>query len=111
MDTLALIVAVVALVLAIVALKRTGGIGDLRQQLDSLSGDVRHQTEAMSEVVREKTADALSRLEQLLRRKEGAMKEGSDKGPPRTTPAPPQDEEHTKPDSLPKASSERGEPS
>ena len=62
MEILTLLIALAALVIAIIAFQRTGGIGDLRRQVEGLSGK--------TETAREKTADVLDRLEQLIRGKE-----------------------------------------
>jgi len=73
MEILALIIAVVALVLAFVAIKRTGGLGDIRRQVEALRGDIREQVDALgptTETMRGKTADALDKLEQFVRGKE-----------------------------------------
>jgi hypothetical protein len=71
---------VLALVVATMAYARTGGIKDLRRQVDSLN--------SASESVREKTADVLSRMERLIRGREKADPEESrgderDDRPPR----------------------------
>lgn len=63
MDVLTLLIAVVALVIAILAFQRTGGIHDLRRQMDDLSEKTEHATKGAREV----TADALGRLETLIR--------------------------------------------
>jgi len=68
MEVLTLLIAVAALVIAVAAYTRTGGIQDLRRQVDSLS--------SASESVREKTADALARLERLTRGREKPPGEG-----------------------------------
>lgn len=62
MEVFTLIIAVVALVLAVVAFVRSGGIGDLRRQLDTVS--------AKTETARDRTADVLDRLERLIRGRE-----------------------------------------
>jgi len=67
MEAVTLILAVVALVIAIIAFQRTGGIGELRQQVDNLS--------SKTETVRERTANLLDRFERLVR---GRAKESSD---------------------------------
>jgi hypothetical protein len=79
MDILALILSVIALGMATFALKRTGGIQDIRNQVDALGTDVKRQlgtlgtkTEAVGGAMREKTAEALGRLEQLVRGKDSA---------------------------------------
>jgi len=58
MVALTFIIAVIALVIAIAAFKRTGGLGELKHQVQTLDS------------VRARTADALNRLEQLVRGKE-----------------------------------------
>lgn len=62
MEVMTLLIALVALVIAIIAFQRTGGIGDLRRQVEGLSGK--------TETAREKTADVLDRFEHLIRGKE-----------------------------------------
>lgn len=62
MEALTLLIALIALAIAIVAFKRTGGIEDLRRQVDGFGSKF--------EMARQKTADALDRLEQLIRGKE-----------------------------------------
>lgn len=59
MQVFTLIVAVVALVLAVVALVRTGGMGAFRRPLDTLG--------TATGAARDRTADALDRLERLIR--------------------------------------------
>jgi len=59
MATLALIIAVVALVIAIAAYRRTGGVVELQNHIQTLS--------STTDSVRDRTADALNRLEQLVR--------------------------------------------
>lgn len=78
MEVVTLIVAVVALVIAVIAFVRTGGIGDLRRQLDTVS--------SKTESARDRTADVLDRLEHLIRGKEKppSEREGGSGGP--TTP-------------------------
>jgi chemotaxis regulatin CheY-phosphate phosphatase CheZ len=67
MDAITLLIAVVALIIAILAYIRTGGMRDQIHQFDSLtSTDLKKQIE----VLREKTADALDRLEKVVRKTE-----------------------------------------
>jgi hypothetical protein len=75
MEVATLIIAVVALVLGLAAFMRTGGIRDLRHQLDAVS--------ARTEAARDRTADLLDRLERLVRGREKpqAEKEGETGGP------------------------------
>ena len=75
MDILALIIAVVALVIAIAAFKRTGGVGELHHQIQTLS--------STTDSVRDRTADALTRLEQLVRGKERPKPDEQSDPPPR----------------------------
>lgn len=62
MEVLALIIAVIALVIAVAAFVRTGGIRELKGQVQTLG--------STTDSVRDRTADALNRLEQLIRGKE-----------------------------------------
>jgi hypothetical protein len=63
MEVLTLLIAVVALVVAILAFQRTGGIHDLRRQMEDLT----EKSELATKGARDKTADALSRLETFIR--------------------------------------------
>lgn len=63
MEIVTLLIAVVALVIAILAFQRTGGIHDLRRQIEDLSEKSEHATKG----ARDMTADALSRLETFIR--------------------------------------------
>ena len=62
MEVLTLLIAIIALVVALVAFARTGGVQDLRHQVQTLSSS--------SDSMRDRTADALERLEQFVRGKE-----------------------------------------
>ena len=75
MEAITLLIAVVALVISILAYQRTGGTGDLKRPMDSMtsSTDLKKQMEAlmaMTDSLREKTADALDRLEKAIRKTE-----------------------------------------
>ena len=63
MAKLALLIALIALVLAFLAYQRAGGTQDVQLQIQSLQRAV--------EVAREETANALGRLEKVLRPSEG----------------------------------------
>ncbi|MFH1624012.1 MAG: hypothetical protein ABID54_02510 [Pseudomonadota bacterium] len=65
MSVLALIIAIVALFLAIISFKRTGGIKELQDQVNSF--------DSIASSLRDKTASALQKMEKALRRtdKEG----------------------------------------
>ena len=75
MEGITLLIAVVALIIAILAYQRTGGTADLKRQLESKtsSADLKKQIDAlmaMTDSLREKTADALDRLEKVIRKTE-----------------------------------------
>jgi uncharacterized protein YoxC len=75
MEGITLLIAVVALIIAILAYQRTGGTADLKRLLDSKtsSTDLKKQMDglvAMTDALREKTADALDRLEKVIRKTE-----------------------------------------
>jgi len=63
MDVFTLIVAIVALVIAIMAFQRTGGIHNLRHQMEELSSKSDQATKSARDI----TADALDRLETFIR--------------------------------------------
>lgn len=77
MGTVAFIISIVALVLSIWALKRTGGVEEMRTKVDALSSlgltEMKRQVESLSslgESLRERTADILDRLEKKVRGEE-----------------------------------------
>ena len=75
MEGITLLIAVVALILSILAYQRTGGTTDLKRQIETgaSSPDLKKQIEAlvaMTDSLREKTADALDRLEKVIRKTE-----------------------------------------
>lgn len=75
MDSITLLIAVVALIIAILAYQQTGGTAELKRQLESKTSsvDLKKQMEtlvAMTDSLREKTADALDRLEKVIRKTE-----------------------------------------
>lgn len=80
MAVLAFILSLVAIAMAYVALQRTGGLRDLRQQMDHLTA----KTEDAAKGARETTADILQRLEHMVR---GSGTQPSSKG--ETHPPPP----------------------
>jgi cation transport ATPase len=66
---------VVALIIAILAYQRTGGTAELKRQLESRTSsvDLKKQVDAlvaMTDNLREKAADALDRLEKVIRKTE-----------------------------------------
>ena len=75
MEALTLLIAVIALIIAILAYQRTGGTADLARRIESgvSSEDLKKQMAAlttMTDALREKTADALDRLEKVIRKTE-----------------------------------------
>jgi predicted Holliday junction resolvase-like endonuclease len=75
MEAITLLIAVVALILSILAYQRTGGTAELKRQIESKSSsfDLKKEMDslvAMTDALREKTADALDRLEKVIRKTE-----------------------------------------
>jgi uncharacterized protein YoxC len=77
MEWVAFIIAVVALVLSIWALMRTGGLVEMKSKVDALSSlglmEMKKQVESLSSMgdsLREKTADILDRVEKKIRGEE-----------------------------------------
>jgi len=75
MDAIILLIAVVALIIAILAYQRTGGTAELKRKIESTipPEDLKKQLNAlaaMTDSLREKTADALDRLEKVIRKTE-----------------------------------------
>ena len=77
MDILAFLLSLIAIMMAFIALQRTGGVKNLHKQIDALSS----KTEDVAQGARETTADALRRLEQLIRGREGQSPGDADKPP------------------------------
>ncbi len=69
MTILTFIIAVVALVVAVLAYQKAGGIRDLQEQAEALR--------FVADNLREKTADALDKLEKSLRKAEEKKEEKS----------------------------------
>ncbi len=63
MGALAIILSIAAIIMAFIALQRTGGLKDFRQQMDLMTS----KTEEATKGARETTADALRRLEHIIR--------------------------------------------
>jgi len=73
MEAITLLIAVVALIISILAYQRTGGTAELKRQIESKTSslDLRQEMDAlvnMTDALREKTADALDRLEKVVRK-------------------------------------------
>ena len=92
------IIAIIALIISILAYRRTGGAKELKKTVDNLSStmesvkdrtgeSVREQVEKLTSVtesLREKTADAIDRVEKSLRTK--PQRKRTRKKPPRKKP-------------------------
>jgi len=69
------VTSIVALIISILAYQRTGGTAELRKKIqttvppDELKKQV-ERLEVMTDTLREKTADALERLEKVIRKAE-----------------------------------------
>jgi HAMP domain-containing protein len=77
MEWFTLIVAVIALVISIWSIKRTGGLVEMKSKVDALSSlgltEMKKKVDSLSslsESFREKTADVLDRLEKKVRGEE-----------------------------------------
>jgi predicted Holliday junction resolvase-like endonuclease len=75
MEAITLLIAVVALIISILAYQRTGGTVELKRQIESKTSSLDLKKEmdtlvAMTDALREKTADALDRLEKVIRKTE-----------------------------------------
>ena len=88
MDVLAFLIAVIALIIAVLAFQKVGGLGDMKKQTEVLTqiGDAIIKA---TNSLREKTADVLDKLEAGLRSKEvkpGTKKETKEEGGEKDTP-------------------------
>jgi hypothetical protein len=75
MYALILIISIIALVLAVVSFRRTGGLQDIKSQISNL--------ESIMGPLREKTANVLGKMEKALRnteKEEGPEKKEEDAG-------------------------------
>lgn len=91
MEVLTLLIAVIALVIAVLAFQRTGGILDVKRQMEDLSLKSEHATKS----ARDMTADALGRLESFIRgqQKSPRNEESSEPSKPSETSEPPKPED------------------
>ena len=67
METLALIVAIVALIIAIVAYYRTGGVAALKKRVETLTDAGETMVSKATDSLRDKTADVLGKVEEAVR--------------------------------------------
>lgn len=77
MAFLAIILSLIAIAMAYIALQRTGGLRDLKQQMDHLTS----RTEDVAKGARETTADILQRLEHMVQGS-GAQSANKDENAP-----------------------------
>jgi len=75
MEAITLLIAVVALIISILAYQRTGGTAELKRRIESTVSpeDLKRQVDAlasMTDALRDRTADALDRLEKVIRKTE-----------------------------------------
>jgi hypothetical protein len=66
MEILALVIAIIALILAIVAYYKVGGVADLKKQTEVLT-NVGETVAKATDSLRDKTADVLDRMEAAIR--------------------------------------------
>ena len=67
MGTVTLIIAIVALIIAIVAYYRTGGVAALKKQVEGLTNAGETMVSKATDSLRDKTADALDKVEGAVR--------------------------------------------
>ena len=75
MEAVTLLIAVAALIISILAYQRTGGTAELKRRIESRTSslDLKKEVDTlvtMTDALREKTADALDRLEKVVRKTE-----------------------------------------
>ena len=68
MEAVTLLIAVAALVIGVIAFIRTGGMTDMRRQIENVT--------TRTESARDRTADVLDRLERLIRGRDKGEREG-----------------------------------
>ena len=67
METVALIISIVALIIAIVAYSRTGGVADLKKRVETLTNASESIVSKASDSLRDKAADMLGKVEDAVR--------------------------------------------
>jgi hypothetical protein len=70
MVTVALIISIVALIIAIVAYYRTGGVADLKKRVEVLTDAGESMVSKAGDSLRDKTADVLGKVEDAVRGEE-----------------------------------------
>nr|NIN01199.1 hypothetical protein [candidate division Zixibacteria bacterium] len=86
MEVLTLILPIAALVIAVLAYKRAGGMADLKQRVNQIASgvDIRKSVDALvaaTDTLKEKSAEAIAKLEATVKREKREEK------PPGTEPA------------------------
>ena len=72
METVALIISIVALIISIVAYSRTGGIAALKKRIEALTDAGEDIVSKAGDTLRDKTADVLGKVEDAVRGEEEA---------------------------------------
>jgi len=67
MGTVTLIIAIVALIIAIVAYYRTGGVAALKKEVEALTNAGETMVSKATDSLRDKTADVLGKVEEAVR--------------------------------------------
>jgi uncharacterized protein YjgD (DUF1641 family) len=75
MGAVTLIIAIVALIIAIVAYYRTGGLAALKKQVEALTNAGETMVSKASDSLRDRTADVLGKVEDAVRGEEQAKEE------------------------------------
>lgn len=75
MGTVTLIIAIVALIIAIVAYYRTGGVAALKKEVEALSNAGETMVSKVTDSFRDKTADVLGKVEEAVRGDEETKEE------------------------------------
>ena len=74
METLALIISIVALIIAVVAYHKAGGVAGLKKQTEALT-NVGDTIVKATDSLRDKTADVLDKMEGVIRSREESKEE------------------------------------
>ena len=75
MGTVTLIIAIAALIIAIVAYYRTGGVAALKKQVEGLTNAGETMVSKATDSLRDKTADVLGKVEEAVRGDEETKKQ------------------------------------
>jgi len=75
MEAVALIISIVALIIAIMAYSRAGGVADLKKRVEALTDAGETIVSKASDSLRDKTADVLGKVEDAVRGEEQEKEE------------------------------------